>query len=202
MYMQIDAFMRDKISKLLTLFRKNYSTQHCLTPMSEMWKNILENILRGYVSAIFMDLSKAFDIWNHNLLIVKLGADGFERDSLSFMKIYIRDRQQRVRANNNFSSWEKIIAGVPQSSILGPLLFNIYLFIFVSSSNSSNYTDDNTLYTSGFNLEEVKNYLRTDSDAVTKSLYENHMALNAEKYHFKCLGKDTRNKTFIFKGLE
>ena len=61
--------------------------------MPEMWKNVLENILRGYVSAIFMDLSKAFDIWNYNLLIVKLGADGFERDSLSFMKIYIRDRQ-------------------------------------------------------------------------------------------------------------
>ena len=61
--------------------------------MLEMWKNVLENILRGYVSAIFMDLSKAFDIWNYNLLIVKLGADGFERDSLSFMKIYIRDRQ-------------------------------------------------------------------------------------------------------------
>ena len=76
------------------------------------------------------------------------------------MKSYLKDRQHQVRVNDNFSSWEKIIAGVPQGSILGPLLFNVFindLFVFVSSSNLSNYADDNTLYASGFNLEEVKN---------------------------------------------
>ena len=143
-----------------------------------------------------MDLSKAFDTLNHNLLIAKLGAYGFERDSLSFMKSYLKDRQQRVRVNNNFSSWEKIIAGVPQGSILGPLLFNIFingLFVFVSSSNLSNYADGNSLYAFGFNLEEVKSCLGTDFDAFTKWFYENHMALNARKCHFMCLGKDTRN---------
>ena len=126
--------------------------------MLEMWKNTLDK--RGYVSAIFMDLSKAFDTLNHNLLIAKLGGYGFERDSLSFMKSHINDKQQQVCVNNNFSSWKKIIAGVPQVSILGPLLFNIFingLFVFLSSSNLSNYADDTTLYASGFNLEEVKN---------------------------------------------
>ena len=120
------------------------------------------------------------------------------------MKSYLKDRQQRVHVNNNFSSWEKIIAGVPQGSILGPLLFNIFindLFVFVSSSNLSNYADDNTLYASGFNLEEVKKCLSTEFDAVTKWFCENHMALNAGKCHFMCLGKDTRNETFIFEGL-
>ena len=147
-----------------------------------------------------MDLSKAFDTLTHDLLIAKLGAYGFERDSLSFMKSYLKHRQQRVRVNNNFSSWEKIIAGVPQGSILGRLLFNILindLFVFVLSSNFSSYADDNTLYASGFNLEEIKKSLSTDFDAVTKWFCENHMALNAGKCHFMCLGKYTRNKTYF-----
>ena len=118
--------MRNKLSKLLTGFRKNRSTQYCLMFMFEMWKNTLDK--GGYVSAIFMDLSKAFDILNHNLLIAKLGAYGFERDSLSFMKNDLNDRQQQVCVNNNFSSWEKIIAGVLQGPILGPLLFNIFIY--------------------------------------------------------------------------
>ena len=73
--------------------------------MLDMWKNTLDN--GRYVSAIFMDLSNAFDTLKRKLLIAKLGAYGFERDSLSFMKSYLKDRQQRVRVNNNFSSWEK-----------------------------------------------------------------------------------------------
>ena len=121
-----------------------------------MWKNTLGK--GGYVSAIFMDLSKAFDTLNHNLLNAKVWAYGWERDSLSLMKSYLKDRQQRVCVNNNFSSWEKVIAGVPQGLILVPLLFNIFiddLFVFASSFNLSNYADDSTLYASGFNLEEV-----------------------------------------------
>ena len=120
------------------------------------------------------------------------------------MKSYLNDRQQRAHANKNFSSWEKEIARVPRDLILGPLLFNIFindLFLFVSSSNLSNYAYGNILYASGFNLEEEKNCLSTDFDAVTKWFYENHMALNAGKCHFMCLGNDTRNETFIFEGL-
>ena len=60
---------------------------------------------------------------------------------------------------------------------------------------------NNTFYISGFNLEDVKKCLNTDFDAVTKWFYENQMALNAGKCHFMCLGKDTGNETFIFKGL-
>ena len=134
----------------------------------EMWKYTLDK--ESYFSAIFMNHSKTFDTLNHNLLILKLGAYGFERDSLSFMKSYLNDRQQQVRVNNNFSPWQKIIAGVPQVSILGRLLLNIFindLFLFVSGSNLNNYSDDNTLYTSGLNLEEVKNCLSTDFMKIT-----------------------------------
>ena len=70
--------------------------------MLEMWKNALDKEV--YISAIFMVLSKVFETLNHNLLIDKLGAYGFERDSLSFMKKYSNDRQQQVRVNKNFST--------------------------------------------------------------------------------------------------
>ena len=118
MYMQIDTFTGDKLTKLLAVFRKNHNTQHCLMSMLEIYKNTLEK--GGYASVIFMELSNASDTLNRKLinklhrLITKLGAYRFERDSLSFMKSYLNDTQHRVRVNNSFSSLEKVIAGVPQ----------------------------------------------------------------------------------------
>ena len=83
-YSQIDAFMQDKLSNLLTGFRKNHSTKHCLMYMLENWKNMLDK--RGYVCAMFMDLSKAFDTIHHDLMIVKLGAYGFSQDAIQYMR--------------------------------------------------------------------------------------------------------------------
>ena len=187
--------MQDKLSD----FRENHSTQHCLMYMLENRKNMVDK--EGYVCAMFMDLSKAFETIHYDLMIAKLGVYGFSQDPLRYMRSYLTNRQQRVRVNSNFSSWENIIAGVPQSSILGPLLFNIFindLFLFVSNSYLSNYANDNTLYAFGYNLEEMKNTLRFDFDLVSKWFGKNYMVLNADKYHFMCLGKDTENETFIF----
>ena len=112
--------MKGKSSNFLTSFRKNYSTQHCLMRVLEKWKKTLDK--DGYICAIFMDLPKAFDTMNHNLLIAKLRAYGFDTNALHYIKSYLDNRKQRVRLNSNFSSWQEISAGVPQGSVLGPLL--------------------------------------------------------------------------------
>ena len=160
-YSQIDAFMLDKLLNLLTGFRKKHSTQHCLMYILENWKNMLDK--GGYVCAMFIDLSKDFDTIHHDLMIAKLGEYSFSQDALQYMRSYLTNREQRVRVNSNFSSWDNNIAGVPEGSILRPLLFNIFIndhFLFVSNSYLSNYADDNTLYAFGHNLEEIKNTLR------------------------------------------
>ena len=168
MYIQIENFMEDKLSKLLTGFRKNHSTQHCLVNMLEKWKNTLDK--GGFVCAIFMDLSKAFDTMNYDLLIAKLRVYGFQEDGLVFMKSYFTNRPQRLHVNINFSMWEEIISVVPQRSILGPLLLNVFLndpFLFFKNSDLSNYADDNTLYSSGNDLGKAKQTLRQDFEIVT-----------------------------------
>ena len=81
----------------------------------------------GHICAICVDLSKVFSTLNHKLLIAKLGAYGFDIKALHYIKSYLDNRKQRVRVDNNFSSRQEIIAGVPQYSILESLLFNMFV---------------------------------------------------------------------------
>ena len=96
------------------------------------------------------DLSKAFDCILHDLIIDQLEAYGFHIDTLKLVHDHLSNRKQRVKVNDAYSSWKDIFYGVPQGSILGPLLFNIHLcdlFYFLEDLDIASYADDTTIYT-------------------------------------------------------
>ena len=190
-YKQINSYMEDKFAKCLTGFRKSHGTQHALLTMLEKWKKGIDN--GSYVSALFMDLSKAFGTINHGLMLAKLKAHGFSTNALNLMHSYLKNKKQKVQINNKFSLERNVIAGVPQGSIDGPLLFNLFindLVFFIQYSVLSNYVDDNNLFVIGKNKEDIKSLLLLDFEIVNNWFYENFMILNPEKSHYMCLVKN------------
>ena len=126
-----------------------------------------------------LDLSKAFDCILHDLLIAKLAAHGFDYQSLKIMESFLSNRQQRTKINNAFSRY----SGVLQGSILGPLLFNIYIcdiFLEIIERDIASHADDDTPYNFDFNLGNVISNLE---NSLLKWFRENQMKANADKCH-------------------
>ena len=147
-----------------------------------------------------MDPSKAFDTINHDLLIAKLKAYGFSKEALKLMKSYLKNRKQKVQINNKFSSEKDVIAGVPQSSIDVPLLFNLFindLTFFIEQRTSSNYADDNNLSISGEDQGLIKSMLSSDFMIVEDWFFENYMILNPEKCYLMCIGKNVSGSELL-----
>ena len=137
-----------------------------------------------------MDLSKAFDTIKHNLLLAKLRAYGFSTSALNLLYSYVKYRKQKVVINNKSSSSEVVIAGIPQGSIDGPLLYNLFLILFLHTAVLSNYADDKNLYAISNYKEKTKTALAKDFKTVINWFYGNYMILNTKKCHYMCMGKD------------
>ena len=108
---QITAYMNEYLSPYLCGYRKGFSTQTALSSLIEKWKQILDG--KGYGAAVLMDLSKAFDTINHELLIAKLYAYGFTKESLMIILSYLSDRWQHVKIDSSFSSRTELLQVIP-----------------------------------------------------------------------------------------
>ena len=117
--------MENILSNFLCGFRKGFNAQQCLIGMIKKAKRIMNK--GGHFSALLTGLSKAFDCLPHELLIAKLDACGLKNNALYLIFNYLNNRKQRIKINSSFSSFQNIISRVSQGSLLGPLLFNIFL---------------------------------------------------------------------------
>ena len=152
---QLLEFFSRLFNDLIGAFRNGYSCQSLLVKCIDNWKSALDK--QQYIGALFMDLSKAFDCLPHGLIIAKLHAYGLELPACNLLFSYLHGRKQRVKISNSRSSWTVLTKGVPQGSILGPLLFNIFmnhLFFFIEKCHLYNYADDNSLDSSSENLTD------------------------------------------------
>ena len=148
-------------SKYQCGFRKGDSPQHCLLYMIEKIKQTRDN--DNVFATVLTDLSKAFDCINHELLIAKLNAYGFDSPSLKFISGYLNFRKQKTKVGSTFSDYLNILFGVPQGSIAGPLFLNVYtcdMFFQIDTSEFYNYADDNTPFASAQNHEKLKNFCK------------------------------------------
>ena len=107
--------------------------------------------------------------------------------ALRFEHSYFKNRTQRTKINSEYSSWEEIVFGVPQGSILGPLLFNIFLcdlFLIMEDTDIASYADDNTPYTTGNSIEKVSQNLENAAKTHFQWFSDNQVKANPDKCHF------------------
>ena len=183
-------------------FRSKHSTSTCLTEICDM---LYDNLDKGrYTGAVFLDLKKAFDIIPHDLLIKKLSYFGIEGIELAWFKSYLLGRTQCVSYKGTLSNFLPVRSGVPQGSILGPLLFCLFINDICNlplhpSTKISLYADDTTVFSSGYGVQSVQNTLQKDIQTLCTWFNENGLVVNIDKTKTMLFSSRAKKNTLDFK---
>ena len=146
-----------------------------------------------------MDLSKAFDCLPHDPLLLKFKTYGLSDSAVKFIQCYLNNREQCVKLRSVKSDFQSILEGVPQGSILWPVLFNIFIndiFHFIEHCKLYNYADDNTVSCSDPVLEISVYKLIRDSLILIKCFLDNQMKANPRKFQAIAVGEKNENISF------
>lgn len=186
-------------------FRSNHSTSTAIIELAEEITNAMDK--EHVLVSVFVDLQKAFDTLDHEILLNKLYKYGIRGVVHQWVKSYLKDRKQFVQINNTKSKYCNIACGVPQGSVLGPVLFLLYVNDIVHASNSLKcilFADDTTLFYSGKNVNSVLEIVEKEFENIMKWFNANKLSLNICKTKFmvfSCKSKDT-DATLSVQGLQ
>lgn len=179
------------LSECQSGFRRFHSTTTSLLEATTEW---FTNMDHGKLnSVVFLDLSKAFDTVNHCILLDKLIYYGFHTETLNWFRSYLFERKQQCLVNGHLSSPKTIKCGVPQGSILGPLLFILYINDLpncLEYSKPGMFADDTYITTTGSSLTQVIQLVNSDLGNISEWLLANRLSLNVAKTEQMFIGSD------------
>ena len=175
-------------------FRQKHSTTQALIEITDFLKSSID--AKNHVCGLFLDLTKAFDTVDHNILLDKLFNCGIRGVANKLLKSYLTNRYQYVAIGNTCSNKQSIKHGVPQGSVLGPLLFLIYINDIINCTNLGKiriFADDTSVFIEGQNINEVISKAENLMNDLSKWFKANRLTLSTEKSCF-VIFKNQRSK--------
>jgi len=201
MFDQLYTSFTPIFSSNMSGFLKGHSCATALIKLTDDWRRALDE--KNVVGVAAIDLSKAFDCICHNLLLAKLKAYGVQAPALQLIRSYLHDRKQRVICNDSSSNWLPLRCGVPQGSLLSPLLFNIFMNDMnetVTVSSLRLYADDTTQYAVDNSPFLLQYTLNKDMESISSWLDHNYLQANGDKTQGMILGNSSYVYDLVFNG--